>query len=68
MKYLYRNKKTGEVVETSTKVSGANWEPFEQEELDPAEQEPEQENPVDPEQENPVEQEPEKPKSRRKKE
>ena len=67
MKYLYRNVKTGEVVETSTKVSGVNWEPFEQEELDPAEQKPEKENPVDPEQENPVEQEPEQPKPRRKK-
>ena len=57
MKYLYLNVKTGEVVETSTKVSGGNWEPVE----------PEQENqePEHPEQEN---QEPEQPKPRRKKE
>ena len=53
MKYLYRNVKTGEFVETSTKVSGGNWEPVE-----PVEPElPEQEN-----------QEPEQPKPRRKKE
>ena len=37
MKYLYLNVKTGEVVETSTKVSGGNWVPVE---------------PVEPEQEN----------------
>lgn len=30
--YEYRNVKTGEVVVTSTKVTGANWEPVEQEE------------------------------------
>ena len=53
MKYLYRNVKTGEVVETSTKVSGGNWEPVE---------------PVDPEQPEQENQEPEQPKPRRKKE
>ena len=61
MKYLYRNVKTGEVVETSAKVSGGNWEPVE----------PDQENwePVEPDQENQENQVPEQPKiSRRKKE
>ena len=43
MKYLYRNVKTGEVVETSTKVSGGNWEPVE----------PEQENKENQEHEKP---------------
>ena len=28
--YEYRNVKTGEIVVTSTKVSGGNWEPVEQ--------------------------------------
>ncbi len=42
MKYLYRNVKTGEVVETSTKVSGANWEPVEKEAPEQENQEPEQ--------------------------
>ena len=42
MKYLYRNVKTGEVVETSAKVSGANWEPVEPEQLEQENQEPEQ--------------------------
>ena len=60
MKYLYRNVKTGEVVETSTKVSGGNWEPVEPEQPEQENQEPEQ-----PEQEN---QEPEQPRQRRKKE
>ena len=52
--YEYRNVKTGEIVVTSNKVSGGNWEPVE----------PKQEN-QEPEQEN---QEPEQPKPRRKKE
>lgn len=29
--YEYRNVKTGDIVVTSTKVSGGNWEPVEQE-------------------------------------
>ena len=45
MKYLYRNVKTGEVVETSTKVSGGNWEPVEPEQPKQENQEPEQPKP-----------------------
>ena len=45
MKYLYRNVKTGEVVETSTKVSGGNWEPVEPEQTEQENQEPEQPKP-----------------------
>lgn len=45
MKYLYRNAKTGEVVETSTKVSGGNWEPVEPEQENQENQEPEQPKP-----------------------
>lgn len=45
MKYLYRNVKTGEVVETSTKVSGGNWEPVEPEQENQENQEPEQPKP-----------------------
>lgn len=33
--YEYRNVKTGEIVVTSTKVSGGNWEPVEQEQEEP---------------------------------
>ena len=42
MEYLYRNVKTGEVVETSTKVSGGNWEPEQPEQENQENQEPEQ--------------------------
>lgn len=45
MKYLYRNVKTGEVVETSTKVSGDKWEPVEPEQENQENQEPEQPKP-----------------------
>lgn len=45
MKYLYRNVKTGEFVETSTKVSGANWEPVEKESTEQENQEQEQPKP-----------------------
>lgn len=45
MKYLYRNVKTGDVVETSTKVSGGNWEPVEPEQPEQENQEPEQPKP-----------------------
>lgn len=33
MNYTYRNKKTGELIVTSNKVSGKNWESVEEEEL-----------------------------------
>ena len=33
MTYTYRNKKTGEQIITSNKVSGKNWEPIEEEDL-----------------------------------
>ena len=42
MKYLYRNRKTGEVVETTNRVSGCNWEPVEQERLEQDNQTPSQ--------------------------
>ena len=29
MKYRYRNRKTGEIVTTTNRVSGKNWEPIE---------------------------------------
>lgn len=43
--YEYRNVKTGEIVVTSTKVSGGNWEPVEQEEQEDSGQEQETEQP-----------------------
>lgn len=30
MEYRYRNRKTGEIVTTTNKVSGKNWEPVEE--------------------------------------
>lgn len=33
MTYTYRNKKTGEQIVTSNKVTGKNWEPVEEEAL-----------------------------------
>lgn len=43
--YEYRNVKTGEIVVTSTKVSGGNWEPVEQEAQEESGQEQETEQP-----------------------
>lgn len=42
--YEYRNVKTGEIVVTSNKVSGGNWEPVEPEK-EKQDQEPEQPKP-----------------------
>lgn len=37
MKYRYRNRKTGEVVTTSNRVGGKNWEPIEDDHVMPPE-------------------------------
>jgi len=37
MSYQYRNKKTGEVITTSNKIAGKNWEPVVEEMLYSAE-------------------------------
>ena len=43
MKYRYRNRKTGEIVTTSNRVGGKNWEPVEDDPVMPPEDDFEEE-------------------------
>ena len=56
MKYRYRNRKTGEMISTTNRIGGKNWEPVEEEIF---EENPVGENPFeeDPAEEDPVEEE-----------
>ena len=45
MKYRYRNRKTGEVITTTNRIGGKNWEPIEEDPVLPPEDDFE-DNPV----------------------
>ena len=49
MKYRYRNRKTGEMISTTNRIGGKNWEPVEEEifEENPIGEEAAEEAPVE---------------------
>lgn len=54
MKYRYRNRKTGEEINTSNRIGGKNWEPVEEEPVLPPEDDFEEETVEDPSEEAPA--------------